>query len=195
MIQSKKTVEEYVFEFVSGVLLNQPPPVSEYMFNSSFLKEAEPTFDDSSDSQSIRSTARFLRSLFRQGNLLSTPLGFLPSSKGMFFQEKMKAYISPAFPNNLVTPEQFENFSENQFLQVYYFLQTKEIKNGDAVTVEHSIVRQYIFVENLKFVDYIDNRFSVLASSFYNFIVDSGGWRQNSLGYPILYNQLKDILR
>jgi hypothetical protein len=195
MIQSKKTVEEYVFEFVSGVLLNQSPPVSEYMFNSSFLKEAEPTFDDSSDSQSIRSAARFLRFLFRQGNLLSTPLGLIPSSKGVFFQEKMKAYVSPAFPNNLVTPEQFDDFAQNQFLQVYYFLQTKEIKNGDAITVEHSIVRQYIFVENLKFVDYIERSFSNLAENFYNFILDSGGGRQNSLGYPIQYNKLRDILR
>jgi len=197
MIQSKKTVEEYVFEFINGVMLNQAPPDAEIILYSSFVKDPEPAFNDTSDSQSLRTMARMLRALFQSGNLVNLPAGNeLPGSKGLQVTNKMKVYISPSFPNNLATPFDLEGFEDNQFLHVFFFLETEEIRNGDAVIVQHSIARRHIYVETQKTANELLQMYNLSNGFLWKFYLNLrfSPVYQNELGYPILYNQLKNVI-
>ena len=197
MIQAKKTINEYIYEFVAGVLLNQPPADSERVLDEIFSKDAEPSVNDTNELNTLRSSLSLLRSLFRQGQLQTINGRQYPSSKSLYYTEKMKCYISPAFPNNLISPDQFKDFDKNELLIIFFFIKTQETRNGDGVVIDHAVINRYIYIENFQTVEAIETRgggIARVARSFKEGLDNFGDNGQNPLGYPIKYFELQTFL-
>lgn len=186
MIQGAKRVEDYVSEFVLGVMTNDPFPDLQIVTEVR-NEEGDPTPpEDTNELQTLRSMLTFIRNAVRGRTKTGLNGQQLPFFGRLISYEIYKMYISPIFPNNLILPNDLENYENKKDLQAMLILKTTEIRNQFGIVCDRRIERRGIYCWTYKELE-------AMQSRLYDFLTeikidwDRGNFRQDLFGYPIIY--------
>jgi len=147
MISLKKSLEEYVYEFLHSILVNSPLPDDEELITSQTSGDnTSVAIDETSQTSLLRSIAFYLRQQMTGDQATGLRGQTLPKTGILLTKESIKVFVSPRFPNNVFLPSQLSEFKNNQFFQIFFALWVSEKQNGNGVVIDRLVRRRFIFV-------------------------------------------------
>lgn len=163
MITQKKTVEEYVYEYTTAVLTNNPFPDKEYYWEAS-LGAATGDSSVGLRGQSIPKTGRLVTN------------------------RCLRMFVSPAFPNNVVLPDDLKGYADKASYHCYFGLYLREILNQFGIIVAREVLRRFVYVLPVK-----DDLSDVVFDNWQDWVnYDDSTPHDNKYAFPILF-ELKEV--
>lgn len=162
MITQKKTVEEFIYEFMMAVLTNSPFP------------DFEEFIDTDIDGPTGDSTVGLRGELIPKFGRISTKYA-------------VRMYVSPSFPNNVILPDDLQGYADKTSYQCYFGLHVRELQNQVGIIINREIKRKFIYVLPTKAQTENEDFAETVFNTIKDLIDANNDYPQNLFGYPVLY--------